>query len=122
MRFNDASAERFPPRSYTFDADGLVGSHLLSLFTVDLDYAHSRIYLTPSVGAKRRQEAADLDEWGAMRVMLAFLFLLCANAAPGPTSAQSVPAAKDILAHASDNAGPFRITIAKRSLALVRSE
>jgi hypothetical protein len=56
MRFNDASAERFPPRSYTFDADGLVGSHLLSLFTVDLDYAHSRIYLTPSVGAKRRQE------------------------------------------------------------------
>jgi predicted aspartyl protease len=56
MRFNDASAMRFSARSFSSNADGLIGNHLLSLFTVDLDYERGRVYLTPSTGAKQRQE------------------------------------------------------------------
>jgi hypothetical protein len=34
--------------AFRFDTDGLIGTELLSLFTVDFDYAAGRIFLTPN--------------------------------------------------------------------------
>jgi hypothetical protein len=46
VRFLNFSGVRAPAGSYEFNGDGLVGSTLLSLFTVGLDYTHGHIYLT----------------------------------------------------------------------------
>jgi hypothetical protein len=48
---------RFSPHSYSYNADGLIGNNLLSLFTLDLDYLHGRIYLTPNAAARHAQES-----------------------------------------------------------------
>ena len=55
--FNDGTGMRFSPHSYSYNADGLIGNNLLSLFTLDLDYLHGRIYLTPNAAARHAQES-----------------------------------------------------------------
>lgn len=56
IRFDNVLGMRFPPSSYLYKADGLIGSDLLSLFTVDLDYTNGRVYLTPNATARHVQE------------------------------------------------------------------
>jgi len=42
--------------AYDWSSDGLIGTHFLRLFIVDLDYVESRVYLTPTDQTKRREQ------------------------------------------------------------------
>lgn len=42
--------------AYDWDSDGLIGTHFLRLFIVDIDYLDSRVYLTPTDDTKRREK------------------------------------------------------------------
>jgi predicted aspartyl protease len=40
--------------SYDYDSDGVIGAMFLQLFTVELDYGHSRVYLVPNAATLRQ--------------------------------------------------------------------
>jgi predicted aspartyl protease len=53
LHFEDFPGLRIAPENYPQNTDGLIGNNLLSLFTVTLDYAEGRMYLTPTDDTKR---------------------------------------------------------------------
>lgn len=57
--FRNFSGYSIGAGSYPGPSDGLVGPTFLDLFTADFDYAHGRIYLTPTIDTQRLLHHAD---------------------------------------------------------------